>query len=66
MFDGRAGVPYVARHLLSERSSDRDTEMITLTWLPSWQAYAIRKSGRMVGLVRCHHPFPFRATFAFA
>ena len=34
--------------------------MITLTWLPHWHAYVIRREGRMLGMVRCKHPLPFR------
>jgi hypothetical protein len=34
--------------------------MITLTWLPDLQAYAVRRNGHMVGLVRFKWPVPFR------
>jgi len=40
--------------------------MLKLTWLPSWQAYAVRYDGRMIGLVRCKVPFPFRLIVEFA
>ena len=40
--------------------------MITLTWLPHWQAYAVRRAGgRLIGLVRCQVPLPFRAAVEF-
>jgi hypothetical protein len=34
--------------------------MVKLIWLPSWNAYSIRVNGRIVGMVRCSVPFPFR------
>jgi hypothetical protein len=34
--------------------------MIKLNWIPSWQAYAVRVDGKLLGLVRCKVPFPFR------
>jgi hypothetical protein len=34
--------------------------MIKLTWIPDWKAYAVRLDGRMLGLVRCKVPLPFR------
>ena len=39
--------------------------MITLTWLPNWHAYSIRREGRIVGMVRCKHPLPFRTSVHF-
>jgi hypothetical protein len=39
---------------------------IKLSWLPNWQAYAIRRDGRLIGLVRCKHPYPFRSPVEFA
>ena len=43
----------------------RHSQGITLTWLPSWQAYSIRLNGRVLGLVRCTWPFPFRQSVEF-
>jgi hypothetical protein len=40
--------------------------MIKLTWLPSWRAYAVRLNGRIVGMVCCKLPLPFRAPVEFA
>ena len=41
--------------------------MVKLTWLPHWQAYAVRlEGGRLIGLVRCKVPLPFRAVVEFA
>jgi hypothetical protein len=40
--------------------------MIKLTWLPNWHAYAVRLDGRIVGMVRCTVPLPFRPAAAFA
>jgi len=34
--------------------------MITLKWLPHWQAYAVRRHGQTLGLVRFTWPVPFR------
>jgi len=40
--------------------------MINLTWLPHWRAYAVRREGgRLIGLVRCTVPLPFRAVVEF-
>ena len=39
--------------------------MINLTWLPHWKAYAIRLNGRLLGMVRCHRPLPFRLPVEF-
>ena len=39
--------------------------MIKLTWLPHWKAYSIRVNGRVVGLVRCKRPLPFRQAIEF-
>jgi hypothetical protein len=40
---------------------------LQLTWLRSWQAYAVRlESGMLLGLVRCRVPFlPFRYDVEF-
>ncbi len=35
--------------------------LIVLTYLPHWKAYAVRRDGNLVGLVRCAMPLPFRA-----
>lgn len=40
--------------------------MIKLTWIPSWQAYAVRREGRMLGLVKCKVNIPFRTVVEFA
>lgn len=39
--------------------------MIKLTWLPDWKAYAVRRNGRVIGLVRFQHPVPFRQVIEF-
>lgn len=40
--------------------------MIKLTWLPHWKAYAVRREGgRLIGLVRCKVPLPFRVVVEF-
>ena len=40
--------------------------MIKLTWLPHWNAYAVRTEGeRLIGFVRCTVPLPFRAVVEF-
>jgi hypothetical protein len=40
---------------------------VQLTWLKSWEAYAVRlESGMVLGLVRCRVPFlPFRCDVEF-
>jgi hypothetical protein len=40
---------------------------VRLTWLQSWQAYAVRlESGTVLGLIRCRVPFlPFRHDVEF-
>ncbi|MGD9763788.1 MAG: hypothetical protein AB7V27_08760 [Candidatus Binatia bacterium] len=40
--------------------------MITLTWLPNFHAYAVRRNGNMLGLVRFQFPFPFRPSVQIA
>ncbi len=40
--------------------------MITLIWLPDWQAYAVRRNGRVIGLVRFKWPVPFRQVIELA
>jgi len=46
--------------------SRRESVMIKLTWLPHWNAYAVRcEGGRLIGLVRCKVPLPFRAVVEF-
>jgi hypothetical protein len=40
--------------------------MITLTWLSHWQAYSVRRNGRVIGLVRCKWPLPFRLVVGLA
>jgi len=39
--------------------------MIKLTWLASWKAYSVRRDGRVIGLVRCSLPLPFRRVVEF-
>ena len=39
---------------------------VRLTWLPHWQAYVVRRQGRIVGMVRCLAPLPFRQPVEFA
>ena len=52
----------VAQHL----RSGKESVMITLTWLPHWKAYAVRREGgRLIGLVRCKVPLPFRVVVEF-
>ena len=46
--------------------SGKESGMIKLTWLPHWNAYAVRREGgRLIGLVRCKVPLPFRAVVEF-
>jgi len=40
--------------------------MIKLSWLPHWQAYCVRVNGRIIGMVRCKIPMPFRVAVEFA
>lgn len=42
--------------------------MIMVTWLPHWNAYAVRWNNRIIGMVRFRYPVPFRdvAEFNFA
>ena len=40
--------------------------MVKLTWLPHWKAYSVRLNGRIIGMVRCKMPVPFRAIVEFA
>ncbi len=40
--------------------------MIKLTWLPHWRAYAVILNGRVVGMVCCKVPLPFRSRAEFA
>jgi hypothetical protein len=42
------------------------TKMIKLTWLPHWHAYAVRRDGRIIGMIRCKVPLPFRLVVEFA
>lgn len=39
--------------------------MLKLTWIPSWQAYAVRREGRMIGMVKCRVNIPFRSVVEF-
>jgi len=34
--------------------------MVTLLWIPDWEAYAVRRDGRMIGMVRFVWPSPFK------
>jgi hypothetical protein len=40
-------------------------ETIRLTWLPNWRAYAVRSNGRVLGMIQCKIPLPFRAPVEF-
>ena len=40
--------------------------MVKLAWLPNWKAYCVRVDGRIVGIVRCNVPYPFRVAIHFA
>jgi len=35
-------------------------DWVTLIWLPNFRAYSVRYRGRVLGLVRCGAPMPFR------
>jgi hypothetical protein len=39
--------------------------MVRLTWLPSWRAYSVRLNGKVIGLIRCKTPLPFRCAVEF-
>jgi len=40
--------------------------IVKLTWLPHWQAYSVRWNGRIIGMVLCKTPLPFRVAVEFA
>ena len=40
--------------------------MLKLSWLPHWQAYVVRWNGRIIGMVRCKVPLPFRVSVTFS
>jgi hypothetical protein len=40
--------------------------MLKLIWLPNWKAYSVRRNGRIIGMVRCKQPLPFRVAVEFA
>jgi hypothetical protein len=40
--------------------------MIKLTWLPNWRAYSVALNGRIIGMVYCKVPLPFREAVQFA
>jgi hypothetical protein len=41
--------------------------MVKLIWLPEQRAYAVsREGGRIIGLVRCACPLPFRQVVELA
>ena len=56
----------MARQLLDLRLAQGEPEMIKLTWLPNWQAYAVRVNNRVVGMVMCKWQVPFRQRVEFA
>ena len=56
----------MARSLLGTRLGVKVRQMIKLTWLPHWHAYAVRRDGRIVGMIRCKIPLPFRSAVEFA
>jgi len=39
--------------------------MIKLAWLPHFKAYSIRVNGRVIGMIRCKVPLPFRYPVEF-
>jgi hypothetical protein len=39
---------------------------ITLTWVPGWRAYAVRQGRRLLGMVACRPPLPFRVPATFS
>ena len=49
-----------------DSSEQRMTAMVKLTWLPHWQAYSVRRDGRIIGMLRCKVPLPFRIVVEFA
>ena len=56
----------MARTLLPLGSMDGQAPTLKLTWLPHWAAYVVRCNGRIVGMVRCKVPLPFRVAVEFA
>lgn len=44
----------------------RNDKFVKLTWLGHWAAYSVRRDGRVIGLVRCSVPLPFRGVVEFA
>ena len=34
--------------------------MVQITWLPNWRPYSVRRNGRIVGMIQCKVPLPFR------
>ena len=45
---------------------DAKRALLKLTWLPHWAAYVVRRDGRVIGMVRCKNPLPFRLAVEFA
>ena len=41
-------------------------QSVELTWLPSWHAYVVRRGARILGMIVCRPPLPFRVTAVFA
>jgi hypothetical protein len=63
----RCAQKFPARESGTQHAEPGETRMaITLTYLPHWRAYVIRRNGRILGMVRCQHPLPFRSPVRFA
>ncbi len=52
--------------LLNGLQAEKEAVMLKLKWLPHWQAYSVRLNGRVIGMVRCAVPLPFRQAVEFA
>ena len=39
--------------------------MIKLTWMPRRRAYSVRRYDRVIGIIRCALPLPFRGPVEF-
>ena len=39
--------------------------MYKASWLPNWKAWAIRRNGKLIGLVRFYGFYPFRVAIDF-
>ncbi len=45
---------------------ESNASIVKLSWLPHWHAYVVRHNGRIIGLIRCKVPLPFRFRVEFA